>query len=133
MPSLVSTFFLLAAVWAVQRLGVRILSKSNINGPPTASFLTGGFLFASIYCLSSVLNSRSGGNLLQIIAPDSGRDFQLHLADVYGGIVRVKGLLWVSLNAARYLHQSSFSTGKFSLCERPKGSQSHPRTKPRHL
>lgn len=106
MLSIVSTFFLLAAVWAVQRLGVRILSKSNINGPPAASFLTGEFLVTSIYCLSlsSVLNSRSGGNLLQIIAPDSGRDFQLHLASVYGGIVRVKSLLWVSFDAARYLH-----------------------------
>lgn len=96
MLGLFLTVFLLAAVWAVQRLSARILSKSNINGPPTASFLTGEHLVASIYLLRTVLK-HSAGNLLQIIAPDSGRDFQLHLASVYGGVARVKGLLWVSL------------------------------------
>ncbi|KAF7968861.1 hypothetical protein HWV62_29182 [Athelia sp. TMB] len=48
----------------------------------------------------------SVGNLLQLIALETGRDFQLHLASLYGGIARVKGLLWVWLDAAQSLQST---------------------------
>jgi len=86
---------LAATTWAVRYLLARVWPAHNIDGPPSASFLTGEHV--SIPILTLIYPQFCAGNLLQIIAPDTGRDFQLHIANLYGGVVKIKGLLGVCL------------------------------------
>ncbi|KAF7369299.1 Cytochrome P450 [Mycena venus] len=46
---------------------------ANLNGPPSQSFLL--------------------GNLLQLVAPETGRDWLLNASNKYGGVIKIKGLL----------------------------------------
>jgi len=86
---------LAATTWAVRYLLARVWPAHNIDGPPSASFLTGEHVSIPIPTL--IYPQFCAGNLLQIIAPDTGRDFQLHIANLYGGVVKIKGLLGVRL------------------------------------
>ncbi|KAJ6561523.1 cytochrome P450 [Mycena vulgaris] len=60
---------LFAALWILRRRRW----ASNIDGPPSQSLLL--------------------GNLLQMIAPATGRDWQVDAGNKYGGVVKIKGLL----------------------------------------
>ncbi|KAJ6561525.1 cytochrome P450 [Mycena vulgaris] len=60
---------LFAALWILRRRRW----ASNIDGPPSHSLLL--------------------GNLLQMIAPATGRDWQVDAGNKYGGVVKIKGLL----------------------------------------
>ncbi|KAJ6561566.1 cytochrome P450 monooxygenase [Mycena vulgaris] len=60
---------LFAALWILRRRRW----ASNIDGPPAQSLLL--------------------GNLLQMIAPATGRDWQVDAGNKYGGVVKIKGLL----------------------------------------
>ncbi|PPQ64799.1 hypothetical protein CVT26_002631 [Gymnopilus dilepis] len=78
-----AVFASLSGLWLAKRFSV----AKNIPGPPSASFFT--------------------GNLLQLVAPETGRDWQLNANKVHEGVARIRTLFGGSallVNDPKALH-----------------------------